>query len=323
MMVKVSSPGQIFLFGEHAVVYGQPALLASIDVRIDVEALLLDGSRFEVTSEGVGRMEGKVERINGDWKIRDKTGDVEDLQFVTRASEIVFNYLNRGEGISLSIESDLPSGSGLGSSSAVTTATAAAVSTVLDGELDEEEIIQLAFDAEVDIQGAASRAGVSVATLGGFLKVQDKDFESLEKLSKLDILIGYTGKYANTGELVKHVGNLKESRPNIYGPMVRAIGKTTEIGIEALNEDNLREVGVLMNVNQNLLEGLGVSSPELHDLIEAARDSGAIGAKITGAGGGGCMIALGSGNMNEISNAIEESGGIPIKTEIGVEGLMY
>ncbi|KXB07046.1 hypothetical protein AKJ51_02185 [candidate division MSBL1 archaeon SCGC-AAA382A20] len=319
----VSSPGQIFLFGEHAVVYGQPALLASIGLRTTVEAEPLDNRRIEVESEGLGEMSGKVEKIEEKWKIREKSGDITQLRYVTRVAELVFNYLDSGKGVSLTISSELPPGSGLGSSSAVTTAAGVAVSSILGEDLEKDKIAQLAYEAEVDIQGAASHAGVSVATHGGFLRVQGDQLKNLENFSELDILIGYTGNYADTGKMVEKVRDLKESNPEIYGPIIKTIGKATEGGIESLKDNNLEKVGVLMNANQNLLEGLDVSTPKLRNLIETARDFGALGAKITGAGGGGCMIALGSKNIEKTVDAIEENDGVPIKTKIGLEGLRY
>ncbi|KXB07074.1 hypothetical protein AKJ52_00980 [candidate division MSBL1 archaeon SCGC-AAA382C18] len=320
---EVSAPGQVFLFGEHAVVYGQPALATAINVRTDVSGEILDGPKFEVVSEKVGHVEGNIEKKNGKWIISDKGGDVEELSFVTKVTELTFNHVQNARGLKLHIESGLPLGSGLGSSSAVTTATAAAVSSILDEDLEREEIAQLAFDAEIEIQGAASRTGVNVATYGGFLRVLEDERKKLEELSELGLIIGYTGKYANTGELVAGVRARREEKPEIINPMIETIGNITDTGIKALKKDELEKIGVLINANQNLLEGLGVSSPELRTLIKATRDSGAIGAKLTGAGGGGCMIALSPNNREDIVEAIEDENGKAIKAKVGAEGLRY
>ncbi|KXB08581.1 hypothetical protein AKJ56_00895 [candidate division MSBL1 archaeon SCGC-AAA382N08] len=321
--MKASSPGQIFLFGEHAVVYGQPALLASIGLRTIVEAEVSDNSSFTVKSEKVGEMKSTVDKTNGEWKIKNSSGDVDALRYVVKVAELVFNYCDFGTGVSLSISSDLPLGAGLGSSSAVTTATAAAISTALGKDLDKDEIADLSYKAETEIQGAASRAGVSVATYGGFLRIQDRGLKSLKKLSNLEILIGYSGEYGDTGKMVNKVRNLRESSPSIYDPIIKTIGKATEAGIEALKRKNLKKTCVLMNANQSLLEGLRVSSPKLQKLIESSRDSGASGIKITGSGGGGCIIVVGIEDFESTADAIKESGGIPIRTEIGLEGLKY
>ncbi len=304
--------------------YGQPALAAAISVRTEVEVELHEeGNKFEVVSERIGSLEGKVEKRDGAWCISEKRGDVDELEFVTKVTELTFNHVKNAKGIRLNIRSGLPSGSGLGSSSAVTTATAAAVSSVLDCDLSREEIANLAYNAEVEVQGAASRTGVNVATYGGFLRIQEDEREVLDKLSELRLTIGYTGKYANTGELVAGVRNRREEKPDLINPMIETIGKITDTGIEALKKDKIEKLGVLMNANQNLLEGLGVSSPKLRQLISATRNSGAIGAKLTGAGGGGCMIALSEDGREKIVNAIEDEDGIAIKTKVGDKGLKY
>lgn len=318
---KTSSPGQIFLFGEHAVVYGYPALATAIDMRTNVRAELLDNDKLEIQSQGIGKLEGKIEKVNGKWSIKKKSGDTEELRFVTQVIRLTLNYIGRGSGLRINIKSELPPGSGLGSSSAVTTATAAAVSAVLNEDLSKEEISDLAFNSELELQGAASRTGVNVATYGGFLKIQENKKETLNKLPKLKIIIGYTGEYSNTGKLVRNVRNLKDSRPDIVDPILKAIGKVAEPGIKSMKEKHLEKMGTLMNANQVLLQGLNVSSSSLEDLIQAARSSGALGAKLTGAGGGGCMIALGQGNLDAIAESVREAGGEPIRSKIGAEGL--
>lgn len=283
----------------------------------------MNDNKFLIKSEKVGELSGEVQKKDSEWVIKNKKGDLEGLKFVTKVSELVFNKLNKGGGVELNINSKIPPSSGLGSSSAVTTSTAGAVSSLLKAKLEKKEIIKLAYQAEKEIQGEASRAGVSVATTGGFLKVQQDKFEKIEDLKKLKLVIGYTEKCGDTGKLVKKVKKLKNSRPEIYDPMIKTIGKTTEKGIENLKKGDLEKVGALMNANQALLEGLDVSSPEIRNLVDASLDAGAIGAKITGAGGGGCILALGIDNIEEIEKAIIEENGRPIKVEIGLRGLEY
>lgn len=322
-METASSPGQIFLFGEHAVVYGQPALATAINARTEVKAERLSDGNFKVESRGIGKLNGEIKNVNGKWTIQERSGDSEKLRFVTKVTELTLNRLDSGGGLKLHIISDLPPGSGLGSSSAVSTATSAAVSSALDSPLEKDEISQLAFDAEVEVQGAASRTGVNVATYGGFLEIQGDKSKKLEDLPELNVLIGYTDKYGDTGEMIEKVRRLKESFPEIIDLIMETIGKTTKVGIKSLQRNHVRKVGALMDANQNLLEGLGVSSSELRNLIRASRSAGTIGAKLTGSGGGGCMIALCPKKVNKIAKAIEDAGGEPIVAKIGVEGLKY
>ncbi|KXB04226.1 hypothetical protein AKJ48_03270, partial [candidate division MSBL1 archaeon SCGC-AAA261O19] len=226
-----------------------------------------------------------------------------------------------GGGLELEILSDIPVGSGLGSSSAVTTATIAATSAVMGEVLGGEDVSELAFSAEKAVQGPASRTGVSVATQGGFARIQGREMENLEELPPLDIVIGYTGIYGSTAETVRRVKQLRESNSMITNPILETIGAITQAGIQAVKEGDFKKGGALMNANQNLLEGLGVSSEDLDRLITAARGSGALGSKLTGGGGGGSMIALSESDPQGIVEAIKGAGGQPIATEIGVEGL--
>lgn len=309
------------MFGEHAVVYGQPALAASIGVRTNVNVELRGNNSVKISSEGVASTEGYIEKSQDGYEFVSQ-GKIDKLEFVVRVVELTFDYLDAFQGLDISISSDLPLGSGLGSSSAVTTATAAAVSSALDTKLKREEIVELAYEAEVEVQGAASKTGVNVAAFGGFLKVRGENLEMIENIPELNITIDYTGVHGNTGEQVRKVKDLRESSPNIINPIILTIGDITEVGVDALKRKDLRKVGVLMNTNQNLLEALRVSSPELKSLIEASRSSGAYGAKLTGGGGGGCIIALGDGK-SDISTGIMKNGGDPITTKVGGEGLKY
>lgn len=316
-----SAPGQIFIFGEHAVVYGYPALATTIDIRTIVKAKPRDDYILKVFSKEIGKLEGIVENKNDNWIITDKSGDTLKLNYVVKAIESTLNYLDDGMGFDLEITSDIPPGSGLGSSSAVTTATISVLSKALNKVLSKEEISELSFTVEKSIQGTASRTGVSLAVQGGFAKIQEKDIVKLGKLCSLDIIIGYTGMYGSTTETVQRVKKLMKFKPTVINTILETIGSITENGINSMREKNFRRVGALMNANQNLLQGLDVSSDELNRLISASKKTGALGAKITGGGGGGSMIALGNSNLSGIAEAIKNNGGYPIVTEIGVEGL--
>ncbi|KXB02585.1 hypothetical protein AKJ43_01490 [candidate division MSBL1 archaeon SCGC-AAA261D19] len=316
-----SAPGQIFLFGEHAVVYGQMALATTIGKYTGVRGKVRSDKRFKVSSKGVGKLSGKVGKLGDRWLIRSKTGDVEKLNYVTKATELTFDYIGKGKGLTLQIESDFPISSGLGSSSAVTVATIAAASKSLGETLSKEEVSELAFDTEMAVQGAASKTGVMAATYGNFIKVVGDRVEHVQNFPRLSILIGYTGVYARTPELIKVVKELKGSHPEIFELALEVIGEITRLGATALKQRDFKKAGTFMNINQTFLELLGASSPELRRLISAALQAGALGAKLTGAGGGGSMIAFSPGNSSKVAKAIEEKNGQAIIAKIGVEGL--
>lgn len=320
-MVTASAPGQIFLFGEHAVVYGQMALAAAIDRYTKADVEIRSDNKFRVDSKEVGELRGEVQKLEGTWSIQQKTGDVKKLSYVTKAAELTFNYIGRGKGLNLQVESDFPIGSGLGSSSAVSVAIVAAISETLGEGLKKEEISKLAFDAEMAVQGVASKTGVTVATYGDFVKVRGERVDHMRNLPRPSVIVGHTGVYASTSELIEMVKELKESHQEIFESALGIIGEITKIGAAALRQRDFRKMGALMNANQMLLELLGASSPELNRLISAAREAGALGAKLTGAGGGGSMIALRPEDPQKIARAIEGKKGQAIVTKIGVGGL--
>lgn len=213
-------------------------------------------------------------------------------------------------------------GSGLASSSAVSVATAAATARALEAELSLEDVLEIAFRAELVARGVASRTGAAVATYGGFIKVSGGSVERLRGMPEPQVVIGYTGVRGNTAKLVRWVKQLKESHPATIELILKAIGDVAGAGIEALEQRDLERVGSLMDVNQALLAALGVSSKELEKLIRAARAAGALGAKLTGAGGGGCMIALVPRKGAAVARALRAAKGRPIQASIGVNGLM-
>lgn len=318
---RASVPGQIFLFGEHAVLYGQPALASATGLRTRAKAEARSDEKFIVNSKGIGSLNGKIRKSDGKWSIKVVGGSAGRLIYVRRAVELIFNHVEVGVGLNLRIDSDIPAGSGLGSSSAVTVATIAAVSNTLGASLKKDGISDLAFETEMSIQGMASRTGVTVATRGGFVKVQDGRVESIKDLPQSSVVIGYTKVSRRTGKLIERVRRRKGAHPQIFESTLQLIGRATHVGIDAFGKRDFKKVGALMNANQMFLEILGASSPKLRRLISAAGEAGALGAKLTGAGGGGCMIALVHDEGKEVAEAIESKGGRAFITRIGMEGL--
>ena len=286
-MVTCSSPGKIFLCGEHAVVYGEPAIACAIDLRTRVR--VREGKKSKITSPYVA---GAVKKI----------------------SELV-----ELEGVNIDINSDIPIGSGLGSSAAVTIAILFALNLEFDVGLSKEEVAQLGHEVEREVQGAASPTDTFVSTMGGVVFLP-----SCKRLKSLDcgIVIGNTGMVSSTKELVRQVARLKDRHPGIIQPIFQTIGELARKGEYLVDKRDYKNIGELMNINQGLLESLGVGCPELAAQIYAARKAGALGAKITGAGGGGCMVALVDfDEKDEVASAIESVGGRAIQTrvtEIGV-----
>jgi mevalonate kinase len=195
-------------------------------------------------------------------------------------------------GFDVTIESDIPLGAGLGSSAAVVVATIDAASRELGVDLDSEVLADRAYQVEHEVQdGEASRADTFCSAMGGAVRVQGDDCRRLRDVPNLPFVVGYDGGTGDTGELVAGVRALKEEY-EFAEDTVEAIGDIVRNGEAAIEAGDLEELGRLMDFNHGLLSALGVSARSLDTMVWAAREADALGAKLTGAGGGGCIVAL-------------------------------
>jgi mevalonate kinase len=148
-------------------------------------------------------------------------------------------------------------------------------------------------------------------------------FEKIKIPKPVEIIIGSTGKVANTKAMVEGVAERKKKNPQKYNPLFKRAEELAFEGRKALEAGDFKKVGELMNENHTILQGIEVSSKELDFLVDLARKQGAFGAKLTGGGGGGCMTALTSGKelQEKVARAIEKQGFEVLRTKIGVEKL--
>jgi mevalonate kinase len=160
-----------------------------------------------------------------------------------------------------------------------------------------------------------------LATYGGYQRIAD-DNQRLD-LPPLEMVVGYTRLPHDTFSLVEKVQLLKERYPDLVGPIFQAIGAISERAAPLIREQRLKDLGELMDINHGLLEALGVGSRELSELVYAARNTGgALGAKLTGAGGGGCMIALpGMAGKDALLVALRQARGMAFAAMMGCEGV--
>jgi len=327
MRVTVSVPGKVSLFGEHAVVYGEPALVAAIGKRLTVSVegrsdRLIKISAMDLQVPGVvltfseESPELIVETDYG--KIVGAVG------YVRKAIEIASECLGKRGGVNVTIRSEMPVGAGLGTSAAVAVGTVAAYALLMEEELPLGEIARLAHQTELAVQGLASPMDTSVATYGGVLYIRPSAQQTIEKLPitcPLPMVVGYSEREFRTSDLVKKVRALREAYPDIISPTLQSIGRISERAKGALASGDLDSLGRLMNINHGLLDSLGVSSKSLNDMVYSARFAGAIGSKMTGGGGGGCMIALCPDREVEVSTAIRIVGGVPFRATVSEQGL--
>jgi len=319
--VTASAPAKVILFGEHFVVYGEPAVVLAIDKRAYASAQLRKDERIYINSADLG-VSGtfKGERFQaekGGSKARLK------LEPVKNAVRQVLERAEGKAGVNVRINSDIPVSAGLGSSAAVATSTVVAVSNLFGIELSRDQIFWMAYESERLVHGTPSGIDPAIATYGGTLQFEKgKDFTPLDVQANIPLVVGNTKVERSTGELVAMVRHIREHYPLIIDPIIKTGGKIALDAVEALKKSDLPTVGELMNINHALLCAVGVSHESLERLVYAARKGGALGSKLTGGGGGGCMIALAeAGKLKRVVKAIERVGGsafVARKTDQGV-----
>jgi mevalonate kinase len=296
-MTTASAPGKVYLFGEHAVVYGEPAVPCAIERRatVTVEARDDDGLRVHANDLTLDGFTVEYDDEDGDRPDVDVSESLVEaaVGYVNGAAEQARDAADRPHaGFEITIESKIPLGAGLGSSAAVVVAGIAAATRELGVELAPREIAERAYQVEYEVQdGQASRADTFCSAVGGAVRVEGDDCRAIEDVPNLPFVIGYDGGAGDTGELVASVRALKDEY-DFAETTVETIGDIVRQGARALDAGDLAELGRLMNFNHGLLEALGVSSRSLDEMVWAARESDALGAKLTGAGGGGCIVAL-------------------------------
>lgn len=288
MKIKASAQGKLMLFGEHAAVYGYPCIVTTVSSRIYVE----------------------VENTGSELKI--EAPQSKDTTFVEEAVKLFCEKYKVDNKIFIKTYSDLSSKFGLGSSSAVTVATITALSNLYKIKISKKEIFDLGYKVVRSIQKVGSGFDVASATYGGtiYFATGGKVIEPLP-VKDLSLIIGYSGTKASTTKIVK---DLK--------PDFKIFDKIGKIVVEAkmsLVGAEWKITGELMNQNHQLLKKLGVSTQKLDKMCEAAVSSGAFGAKLSGAGGGDCMIALVPENkIKNVESSIISIGGeiLHVKTNI-------
>jgi mevalonate kinase len=320
MKATAAAPGKTILVGEHFVVYGEAAVVMAINrhVQVTVEGRQ-DHSLYIASDLGFS---GTFVEDN----YTAETGDIGGgavLKPIKISAQTVLKAFDETRGLNIAVHSTIPMAVGLGSSGALAVATVAAVGRLLGNDLSEEKIVSLSTEAEKAVHLNPSGIDQAISTYGGVIVYKKKEgITQLKTASVIPLVIGNTGIQRNTGTLVDSVRMKRKQFPEIMNLMNAAANHVSRQFIDALKSDSLGRLGELMDINQGLLMAIGVSHEALDRLVYAARANGALGAKLTGAGGGGCMIALSTlGGRERVSEAIRRAGGTPIiveKTDQGV-----
>jgi mevalonate kinase len=326
MRVVASAPGKVTLFGEHAVVYGHPALVVAIERRVYAFAESREDNVIKISAKDL-RVPGIViSYIGSEVVLETDYGMVlPAIAYINKAIELTSKYLGSRKGVNIEIKSEMPVGAGLGTSAAVAISTIAAYAVANGHSLDKEEIARIGWEVEKEVQGIASPMDTSITSLGGYLRIKygkgTVERARLNVGTELPLIIGYVEREAKTKDMVAMVRERLQRYPDIYGDIMKLIGQVVSRAEGSLLSGDLSELGFLMNLNHSLLDALGVSTRRLNELVNVARDSGAYGAKLTGAGGGGCVIALVPEKGEVVETAMRLHGSMVMRTKLGAEGV--
>ena len=308
---SASAPGKIILFGEHAVVYGRPAIAVPV-LQVRAKAIVSADPR---SAPGVVKLHAP------DIGLESTLADLPEnhpLAAILWKAALAMN-LKRIPACTIQITSSIPIAGGMGSGAAVSVAVLRAFSASLGYPLSDEQVSRLAYEVEVIHHGTPSGIDNTVITYAKPVYfVRDRPIEILQVKQPFSLVIGDTGVRSSTAKVVGEVRKVWEEAKEHYENLFEGIGVIAAIARRAIEEGEVESLGPLMDENQALLVEMGVSSPELNALIEVARSAGAMGAKLSGAGSGGNMIALVRGEAAEgVARAMEQAGALrTIITEV-------
>lgn len=300
-----SAYGKVILLGEHAVVYGYPALCGALSKKVTIEAV-----------PGTGRLVLPVLGVS--------TPPLEELftshhQFAHPEQRICQAYatlgrelLNLGKFSHIPFDwiatFDIPLGAGLGASAALSVALVRAFDHTLKLALTPAQILQAAQAAEHVFHGNASGLDAYLAQSGGFGLFRRNGGFTQISIQPFSICVGLTGRPKDTRARVARIAELLKSHSAATQQSLAHIADLVELGTKALQAGRFSDLGNVMNQNQEELQKLEASSPEIELLCRIAIDAGALGAKLTGGGGGGCVLALAPGKEEKILSVWQHAG---------------
>ena len=308
MISKATAPGKIILFGEHFVVHGTHAVVCAINKRVSVTSETNDTAAISIESS-LGKAAIPI------------TEDVDTVEkkfrpFFFIAKEVISDH-NFKNGINIKIESDIPIGAGLGSSSACCVAGAASISNLFS-KPDISQILDMSIDAERTIFPKTSGADCTVSALGGIIEYQkESDPKSIKTEHDFDFVVVNSQKMHNTDAVVSRVNQFKEKNEDAFSELCKEEDNLISKAVYSLQTFDLDIIGKCMSQNQIFLERIGVSNNVLLDIVKSIEKE-TFGAKLTGAGDGGCVIALTEKSKKDsvVKNMSQKYETFPVTIEI-------
>lgn len=314
--ITTSAPGKLLVMGDHAVVYGYPCIVTAINERMYATVSIVDSTTLSIDAPDVG--------VSGYLKSLSDLGDGTEPKGVRFIEFAVKNFIAKyavSDGISIVTRSEFSSTLGFGSSSACIVSVLYALFCLYE-RTDNKALFELAYKTVHDVQGAGSGFDVASAMFGGTL-YYSKLGQIIEPVGlQIPLIVGYSGTKADTTEMIQSVAKKQKENSQKVERIFSAIGTLVDDAKIKIEEGEWDRVGTLMKFNQEYLRDLGVSTEKLETLIKAVSESGAYGSKLSGAGGGDCMIALVSeGSRDAVIASIKSAGGVVIPVVTGEEGM--
>ena len=305
-----SAPGKVILIGEHFVVYGVKAILCSINKRVRVTAEKTSERKISINSK-IGKLE-----LEPDKPISEINSPLKPFYYLANKA-----VENKDTGIHIQIDSEIPLGAGLGSSSACCVAGAAAIFKLF-GNISREEVLKLAIEAERTIFENTSGADCTVCTYGGIMEYdKNKGFKKIEYEPNFQLVIINSNIEHSTQSMVSKVKEFENKNTEEFSRLSDLESKLVEDVLKLVKENKIQEIGQKMNQNQKYLENIGISNKELTKMIRIGQES-SFGAKITGSGGGGCIFALtNESNLQNILKKFKDNNYECFSTKIDFKGL--
>ncbi len=305
---QASAPGSLMLLGEHAVLNGYPALVCAINKRIYVTLRPRVDEKFTLRSDRSGYYESSISTLTS------------DPRFEPISSILIHYQSYLTTGFDLEITSDFPS-IGLGSSGALTVSLLTVFQQWLFGQLlPDDKFLVLAAHVINQAQGTGSGADAAASLLGGivYYHYQPLLFKRLKETLPVSVI--YSGLKKSTSEVVQAVKTLEAKHASLFELLYQSIGECTHLGCTAIEANDWNTLGEIFNIQQSLMDALGVNNAALQTLVNHLKqDTGILGAKISGAGLGDCVIGLGNFKGEKQSSVHCEW--IPL--EITEEGVLY
>ena len=319
--IHVSAPGKLMLLGEHAVVYGRPCLVTAVDSRLHMTLTRSGDDRFTLDAPDVGA-HGVTGRLTD--AFRDGRALAHGTRFIESALRVFAEQIGLEGGVAIATRSDFSSQLGLGSSSATVACALFGLARLQDVDLAPQRLFDLGLEAIHRVQGTGSGFDLAAAIFGGTLYYENTAPRRIEPLGApgLPLIAAYSGVKADTATYVQRVNARLAAHPAAIEHVFEAMRALVIAGREALIQCDWARLGELLDVGHGLAHALGVDISETAALVFAARAAGAYGAKLSGAGGGDCIIALaGEDRRVEVERALEDAGSTLLRVAPNAPGV--